>query len=104
MNSAFRKLVSGQMRETIGPGADEDPVEHHLSVIGQKTGSLFATAARYGGMCSGATPEHIAALLDDDVDWAIFVFPTWVLLVSVSILREDLRSPRDGPAETSPLP
>jgi hypothetical protein len=38
------------------------------------------------------------------VDWAIFVFPTWVLLVSVSILRENLRSPRHGPAETSPPP
>jgi len=58
----FAELVSGQMRETIGPSGDEDRVAHHLSVISQKTGSLFATAARYGGMCSGAAPEQVAAL------------------------------------------
>jgi heptaprenyl diphosphate synthase len=58
----FAELVTGQMRETIGPAEGEDPIEHHLSVIGQKTGSLIATAGRYGGMCSGAAPEHVSAL------------------------------------------
>jgi heptaprenyl diphosphate synthase len=58
----FAELVAGQMRETVGPAGDADPVEHYLSVIGQKTGSLIATAGRYGGMCSGASDEHIAAL------------------------------------------
>lgn len=58
----FAELVAGQMRETIGPAEGEDPVAHYLSVIGQKTGSLIATAGRFGGMCSGATDEHVAAL------------------------------------------
>jgi heptaprenyl diphosphate synthase len=58
----FAELVTGQMRETIGPRPGDDPIEHYLSVISQKTGSLIATAGRFGGMCSGATDEHIAAL------------------------------------------
>ncbi|HET9139322.1 polyprenyl synthetase family protein [Actinophytocola sp.] len=56
------ELVTGQMRESVGPRDGEDPVAHYLSVVGQKTGSLIATAARYGGMFSGAGPEQIAAL------------------------------------------
>jgi heptaprenyl diphosphate synthase len=56
------QLVTGQMRETVGPADGDDPVQHYLDVIGQKTGSLIATAARYGGMFSGASPEQTAAL------------------------------------------
>jgi heptaprenyl diphosphate synthase len=55
-------LVTGQMRETVGPGPDDDPVRFYLDVIGQKTGSLIATAGRYGGMFSGASSAHIEAL------------------------------------------
>ena len=55
-------LVTGQMRETVGPAEGDDLVDHYLSVIGQKTGSLIATAGRYGGMFSNASPEHTAAL------------------------------------------
>ncbi|GAA3246301.1 polyprenyl synthetase family protein [Pseudonocardia petroleophila] len=58
----FAELVTGQMRETRGPGPDEDPVEHYLTVIAQKTGSLIATSGRYGGMFSGCTPEQIESL------------------------------------------
>ncbi|HEX4704591.1 MAG TPA: polyprenyl synthetase family protein [Pseudonocardiaceae bacterium] len=58
----FAELVTGQLRETIGPAPGDDPIEHYLSVIGQKTGSLIATAGRFGGMCSGAAAEHVAAL------------------------------------------
>jgi heptaprenyl diphosphate synthase len=56
------ELVTGQMRETVGPLPGDDPVVHYLAVIGQKTGSLIATAGRYGGMFSGAPLEHIEAL------------------------------------------
>ncbi len=56
------ELVTGQMRETVGPGPDDDAVRHYLSVIGQKTGSLIATSGRYGGMFSNAAPEHTEAL------------------------------------------
>jgi geranylgeranyl pyrophosphate synthase len=56
------QLVTGQMRETVGPGDGDDPVQHYLDVIGQKTGSLIATAGRYGGMFSNASPERTEAL------------------------------------------
>ncbi|TCO65279.1 polyprenyl synthetase family protein [Actinocrispum wychmicini] len=58
----FGELVTGQMRETVGPAPGEDPVDHYLSVIGQKTGSLIATAGRYGGMFSNAAPDQTEAL------------------------------------------
>lgn len=56
------QLVTGQMRETVGPAPGDDPVQHYLDVIGQKTGSLIATSGRYGGMFSNAAPEHTEAL------------------------------------------
>ncbi len=56
------QLVTGQMRETVGPGENDDVVRHYLGVIGQKTGSLIATAGRYGGMFSNASPEQTEAL------------------------------------------
>ena len=58
----FAELVTGQMRETRGPKAADDPVDHYLRVIDEKTGSLIATSGRYGGMFSGATPEQVEAL------------------------------------------
>lgn len=58
----FAELVTGQMRETRGPGPGVDPVEHYLTVVAEKTGSLIATAGRYGGMFSGCPPEHIESL------------------------------------------
>src|SRR3954471_19210318 len=58
----FGELVTGQMRETVGPGEGDDAVAHYLTVIAQKTGSLIATSGRFGGMMSGAAEEHIQAL------------------------------------------
>ena len=58
----FAALVTGQMRETRGPRPDEDPVQHYLAVAAEKTGSLIATAGRYGGMFAGCTPGEVAAL------------------------------------------
>ncbi|MQA08249.1 MAG: polyprenyl synthetase family protein [Pseudonocardiaceae bacterium] len=58
----FGELVTGQMRETVGPAGGEDPVQHYLTVIDQKTGSLIATSGRYGGMFSGAEQHQIDAL------------------------------------------
>jgi heptaprenyl diphosphate synthase len=58
----FAELVTGQMRETLGPVGDTDPVAHYLAVVSEKTGSLIATAGRYGAMFSGASTERIEAL------------------------------------------
>ena len=60
--STFAELVTGQMRETTGPVPGTDPVAHYLAVVAEKTGSLIATAGRYGAMFSGASQERIDAL------------------------------------------
>ncbi|SDZ36070.1 heptaprenyl diphosphate synthase [Micromonospora pattaloongensis] len=58
----FARLVEGQIAETVGPRAGDEPVAHYLQVISGKTGSLIATSARFGGMFGGAGPEQIEAL------------------------------------------
>ena len=60
----FGRLVQGQIRETVGPGAGEDPVAHYLSVVADKTGSLIATAARFGARLSGLSAEMEQTLTD----------------------------------------
>ena len=58
----FARLVEGQIAETRGPQGDDDPVSHHLRVLADKTGSLIATSAVFGGMVCGAPPEVLRAL------------------------------------------
>lgn len=58
----FAELVTGQMRETVGRGDDDDEAGHYLKVIWEKTGSLIATAAQFGGEFSGASAEEIISL------------------------------------------
>jgi heptaprenyl diphosphate synthase len=60
----FSRLVEGQILETLGPGAEDDPLEHYLRVVAGKTGSLIATSARYGAMFSGASDEVVEALTE----------------------------------------
>jgi heptaprenyl diphosphate synthase len=58
----FERLVTGQIRETVGAQAGEDPVTHYLEVLADKTGSLVATSARFGASFSGAPDDLVAAL------------------------------------------
>ncbi|HSF26447.1 MAG TPA: polyprenyl synthetase family protein [Actinomycetes bacterium] len=58
----FERLVTGQIRETVGPAPDEDPISHHLSVLADKTGSLIATSGRFGALLAGAAPEVVSTL------------------------------------------
>jgi heptaprenyl diphosphate synthase len=58
----FERLVVGQIMETQGPAAGQDPLEHYLRVVSDKTGSLIATSARFGAMLAGASKEHVEAL------------------------------------------
>ena len=53
----FSRLVQGQIRETLGPAEGDDQLEHYLSVVADKTGSLIATAARLGAKMAGAPLE-----------------------------------------------
>jgi heptaprenyl diphosphate synthase len=49
----FERLVTGQIRETVGPRDGADPIEHYLAVLADKTGSLIATAAEFGAYYAG---------------------------------------------------
>lgn len=59
----FGKLVTGQMRETIGP-RDDDLIGHYMRVIEEKTGVLIASAGYLGALHGGASEAHTAALQD----------------------------------------
>ena len=60
----FERLVIGQILETQGPGSYEDPLEHYLRVVADKTGSLIATSLRFGSMFAGGTKEEIDTLTE----------------------------------------
>jgi heptaprenyl diphosphate synthase len=55
----FSRLVTGQISETVGCQPGEDPLDHYLGVVTEKTASLFATAGQFGAMFSGAHADVI---------------------------------------------
>ena len=59
---AFERLVTGQILETAGPQAEQDPIDHYLDVIAGKTGSLVAVACRFGAMMAGSEESHVSVL------------------------------------------
>jgi heptaprenyl diphosphate synthase len=54
----FERLCLGQLHETIGPREGDDPIEHYLQVLADKTGSLIALAALVGVMFSNADEAY----------------------------------------------
>lgn len=50
----FERLCLGQLNETVGPAEGQDPIEHYLSVLSDKTGSLISASAELGVLFSGA--------------------------------------------------
>jgi len=58
----FERLVTGQIRETVGPQPGDDPVAHYLEVLADKTGSLVATSARFGASFAGVEEPLVRAL------------------------------------------
>ncbi len=58
----FERLVTGQIRETVGARDGEDRVAHYLEVLADKTGSLVATSARFGASFAGVDGELVEAL------------------------------------------
>jgi heptaprenyl diphosphate synthase len=60
----FERLCLGQLHETMGPGPDQDPVEHYLQVLSDKTGSLIATAGRFGAMFAGCSDAQVEVLVE----------------------------------------
>jgi heptaprenyl diphosphate synthase len=61
-SDTFERLCLGQLHETIGPAEGEDPIEHYLQVLADKTGSLIATAAEVGVIFSNADQAYIQPL------------------------------------------
>lgn len=60
----FERLCLGQLHETVGPQDGEDPIEHYLQVLADKTGSLVATSGRFGAMFAGCSPEAVQLLTE----------------------------------------
>ncbi|HAN71957.1 MAG TPA: geranylgeranyl pyrophosphate synthase [Actinobacteria bacterium] len=60
--ATFERLCKGQIRETVGPREGQDPIEHHLEVVADKTGSLIAASGRYGALMAQASDDHIELL------------------------------------------
>ncbi len=58
----FERLVIGQIRETVGPREGDDPIEHYLAVLADKTGSLIATAAEFGAHFAGVDAAVVDGL------------------------------------------
>jgi len=54
--NTFERLCLGQLHETIGPRLGEDPIDHYIQVLADKTGSLIAAAAEMG-VIFGNAPE-----------------------------------------------
>jgi len=59
----FSRLVQGQIAETVGPSG-QDPLDHYLRVVADKTGSLIATSALFGSKISSA-PLHLQRVMAD---------------------------------------
>ncbi|MCF8604736.1 polyprenyl synthetase family protein [Gordonia sp. HY442] len=81
----FAELVTGQMRETVG-AQGADPVEHYLRVVWEKTGSLIASAGRFGAMSAGAdeTTTRTLTRLGDIIGTAFQVSDDIIDIASVT--------------------
>ena len=54
----FERLCLGQLHETTGPAFGEEPIDHYIRVLADKTGSLISASARLGIILSGAPAEY----------------------------------------------
>jgi len=58
----FCRLVTGQVAETVGPRPGQDPLEHYMGVVTEKTASLIATSGQFGALFSGAPAGVVARI------------------------------------------
>ena len=58
----FARMVQGQIAEFKGAPDGTDPMRHYLGVLSDKTASLIATSAVFGGMVAGVDEAGLAAL------------------------------------------
>ena len=86
------------------PSEEQDPVEHYLKVVWEKTGSLIAACGRFGGTFSGGDAEHVERLerLGDAVGTA-FQISDDIIDIS-SVVRAVRQDSRHRPARGRPHP
>ena len=92
-SDTFERLVLGQMHETVGPLAGEDPVEFYLQVLSDKTGSLIAASAQAGVIFSEGPEEF---------EEPMFVFGDKAGVAFQ--LLDDVIDLSDDPGETGKVP
>lgn len=67
----FTRLVTGQVAETVGCQPGQDPLDHYLGVINDKTASLLATSGQFGAMFSGAPDSVIERITPACAAWGV---------------------------------
>lgn len=58
----FERLCLGQLHETTGPSGDDDPIEHYIQVLADKTGSLISASAQLGILASSGPRDYLVPL------------------------------------------
>lgn len=53
-SETFERLCLGQLHETVGPKPGDDPFEHYISVLSDKTASLLSLAGGLGASLANA--------------------------------------------------
>jgi heptaprenyl diphosphate synthase len=61
-NRVAKRLIFGQFREMVGPGPNQDKMDHYLHVVTEKTGVLIRASCEVGALMSGVDPELAEAL------------------------------------------
>ncbi len=54
----FERLCLGQLLETIGPAEGDDPVDHYIKVLADKTGSLISASGQLGVIFSNGSSAY----------------------------------------------
>lgn len=62
--NTFERLCLGQLHETVGPQPEDEPIEHYMQVLADKTGALIASAAKLGAMFGGAPREYAEPIME----------------------------------------
>ncbi|MCX6486322.1 MAG: polyprenyl synthetase family protein [Rhodoluna sp.] len=63
-SSTFERLCLGQMHETVGPREGENPIDHYIRVLADKTGSLISASAQMGLLASGGDRKYQESLIE----------------------------------------
>jgi heptaprenyl diphosphate synthase len=57
-----KRLIFGQFKEMVGPGPGQDPMDHYLQVVADKTGTLIRASCELGALMAGADDAIVAAV------------------------------------------